>query len=76
MEDSSKALYDVWPKDKKAEFFPGYLYLKYTIYFVSIFQKILGMPHIEPDKNAIPKEIYEMIEFFCQIILLNFFFFL
>jgi len=42
--DTTKALYEFYELDKKNDFFPAYLYLKYIQHFISHVVKNLGIP--------------------------------
>ncbi len=57
----NKALYNVFPLQKKSDAFSGYLYMKYYEYVIAEMFKMMGMPCKEPTPKLDPG-ITEMIE--------------
>ncbi len=58
----TKRLYDAFPHERKADFWPGYLYLKYTEYFFNKALEISGLPIKElPPLDAGLEEMLEAL---------------
>ncbi len=61
MDDSTKALYDLYPKEDKSDFFPAYIYLKHLDHFFYHALQACGMPTKE--REELPDDgIDEMLE--------------
>jgi len=66
---STQDFYDVFPLDKKNDFYTGYLYLKYINRFASIACKFVGMPYKEipsPELGDLEDGVKEMLEAYVQ----------
>ena len=61
MDDSTKALYDLYPPEDKSDFFPAYIYLKYLDHFIYHALQACGLPTRE--REELPEaDIDEMLE--------------
>jgi len=61
MDDSTKALYDLYSEEDKSDFFPAYIYLKYLDHFIYHALKACGLPNKE--REELPDaDIDEMLE--------------
>jgi ferredoxin len=66
---STQDFYDMFPLDKKNDFYGGYMYLKYINRFAQIALKHIGLPHKEiphPDLGELEDGVKEMLEGYVQ----------
>ncbi|MFO8011043.1 MAG: 4Fe-4S dicluster domain-containing protein [Dehalococcoidia bacterium] len=69
MHDSTRAFFDMFPPEKRNDFFGGYLYLKYINQFASIACRNINLPYKEfghPQLGEIEDGIREMLEAYTQ----------
>lgn len=69
MKKSTQDFYDMFPLDKKNDFYGGYMYLKYINRFAQIALKHIGLPHKEigdPAVGEIEEGVKEMLEGYVQ----------
>ena len=69
MNKATQDFYDMFPLDKKNDFYAGYLYLKYINRFAQIGLKYIGLPYKEippPDLGELEDGVKEMLEAYIQ----------